>query len=195
MKHALIALLFAATAHSATVIEVSAKFADVPAGLEIPTSAAKLDQLKGVEVLSAPRVTTLPGKTAMVEITQEVMVPGSGAVPIGLTLAVTPTLGEKTISFTGKAMDRASHGKRSQGSVNTVEFATREIYFEGSTASGGTVLLHTAPVTTKTTTNNKTVTKQRELVVYLTFTKKVIEEKKPVAPVKKTAPKATPKKK
>ena len=138
------ALLFATAAHAATVIEVVAKFADVQVGLEIPATPAKLDQMKGVEVLSAPKVTTPPGKEATVEITQDTMVPGAAAVPIGLTLTVTPTLGEKTISFTGKATDRASHGKRSQGAVNTVEFATREIYFEGSTPSGGTVLLHTS---------------------------------------------------
>src|SRR5262245_59838141 len=135
MKHLCLALLLACTAPAATTIEVAAKFADVPAGTEIPATAEKLDKLKGVEVLSSPRVVTPPGKAASIEITQDAMVPGSAAVPLGLTLSVTPTLGEKTIHFTGKATDRAAHGKRSDDSLNTVEFATREIYFEGSTTS------------------------------------------------------------
>lgn len=189
MKLPILALLLACcTAHAATNIEVNAKFADVPAGTEIPATAEKLDKLKGIEVLSAPVITTAPGKTATIEVTQDAMVPGAAAVPLGLTLTITPTLGEKTIHFTGRATDRATHGKRSQGGVNTVEFATRELYFEGSVASGGSVFLHSTPVAAK---GEKNVTKSRELVLFLTLTKKVTEE----APAKKatTTPSTTKK--
>lgn len=172
---------------AATTVEIDAKFADVAAGTEIPATAEKLDKLKGIEVLSAPRVVTSPGKTATLEVTQDSMVPGSKAVPIGLTLSVTPTIGEKTIQFTGKAIDRATHGRRSSDRINTVEFATRELYFEGNTASGGTVILHSAPVAAK---GEKTVSKSRELVVFLTFTKKETES----APTKKTTTSAPAKK-
>jgi hypothetical protein len=195
MKLLCLALLLICSARAATTIEVSAKFADVPAGTEIPATAEKLDKLKGVEVLSAPVIVTTPGKTATIEVTQDAMVPGSAAVPLGLTLSVTPTLGETTIHFTGKAIDRASHGKRSSGSVNTVEFATRELYFEGSAASGGTVILHSTPVAAK---GEKNISKNRELVVFLKFTKRVtadapakkpaVTPKKPATPAKKPAP-------
>jgi hypothetical protein len=174
-----LALSLAVSARAATTIEVLAKFADVPAGTEIPATAEKLDKLKGIDVLSSPSVTTTPGRAATVEVTQDAMVPGAPAVPIGLTLSVTPTLGEKSIHFTGKATDRAAHGKRSDDRVNTVEFATRELYFEGNVASGETVLLHSSAVSAK---GEKNVAKTRELVVFLKFTKHVIEE----APAKKT---------
>jgi hypothetical protein len=186
MKLLCLVLFFACSARAATSIEVDAKFADVPAGTEIPATAEKLDKLKGIEVLSSPQVITVPGRSATIEITQEAMVPGAQAVPLGLTLTVTPTLGEKTIHFTGKATDRASHGKRSGTNVNTVEFATRELYFEGSVVSGGTAILHSAPLAAK---GEKNVSKTRELVVFLKFTRRVTEE----APVKKATPAATKK--
>jgi len=186
MKYFCLALLITCYASAATTIEVVAKLADIPAGMEVPPTAAKLDQIKGVDVLSAPSAVTSPGKSATIEVTQQEIVPGADAVALGVAINVTPTLGEKTIHFTGKATDRASHGKRSDGGVNTVEFATREIYFEGSTTNGGTVIIHTAPVTSKTSKDGKVTTKSRELVIYLTFTKRTTEE----APAKKTAAKS-----
>lgn len=186
MKYFCLALLFTCTASAATTIEVVAKLADIPAGMEVPASAAKLEQIKGVDVLSAPGALTSPGKSTTIEVTQQEIVPGADAVALGVAINVTPTIGEKTIHFTGKATDRASHGKRSAGGVNTVEFATREIYFEGSTTNGGTVIIHTAPVTSKTTKDDKVQTKSRELVIYLTFTKRTTDE----APAKKPAAKS-----
>ncbi len=196
MKLLCLALLLTCSLRAATTIEVIAKFADVPAGTEIPATAEKLDRLKGIDVLVAPTVTTTPGQSGTIEVTQDSMVPGAAAVPLGLTLSITPTLGEKTIHFTGRATDRATHGKRSQGGVNTVEFATREMYFEGSVPSGGSVILHSTPVAAK---GEKNVTKSRELVLFLTLTKKVTVVppikntgtttiKKPAPPAKKTTP-------
>lgn len=186
MKYFCLALLLVCDASAATTIEVVAKLADIPAGMEIPASAAKLDQIKGVDVLSAPRVITTPGKSASIEVTQQEIVPGADAVALGVAINVTPTIGEKTIRFTGKATDRAAHGKRSDGGVNTVEFATREIFFEGSTTNGGTVIIHTAPVTSRTTKDGNVQTKSRELVIYITFTKRTADE----APAKKPAAKS-----
>ncbi len=183
---------------------MNAKIADVTTGTEIPASPEKLDKLKGVEVLSAPQVVTAPGEVARIEITQDTVAPDGSIVPLGLSLSIRPTITEKGIAFTGKATDRAKHGGRSDGGINAVEFATREIYFSGSTTNGGTALLHTAPVMNRTTKEEKSQTASRELVVYLTFTKRVTEitpKKKPVAvtkkaPVKKplVKPKVTPKK-
>lgn len=193
MKYFSLALLITCYASAATTIEVVAKLADVPAGMEVPASAAKLDQIKGVDVLSAPRATTSPGKSASIEVTQQEIVPGADAVALGVSINVTPTIGEKTIHFTGKATDRASHGKRSGGGVNTVEFATREVYFEGSTTNGGTVIIHTAPVTSKTSKDEKVVTRARELVIYLTFTKRTTDEAPAKKPIAKSPPKSSAK--
>jgi hypothetical protein len=206
-------LIFAASLplQAATTFEISAKFADVPAGTEVTASTSKLEKMRGVNVLSAPKVTVGSGEKATIEVTQSQSAPGGASVPLGVTLDVTPTQGEKAVAFTGRATDRAMHGKRSDGGVNVVEFATREIYFSGATTSGETVVIHTAAAVSKGSKDSTTTA--RELVILLTMTKKATEPepssksskskttKKPepakkAEPVKKTATsKITPVKK
>ena len=187
MKRLLLIFAAALPIHAATTIEISAKFADVPAGMEISESVAKLEKIKGVNVLSAPRVTTTPGQKAVVEVTQSQSTPGGASVPLGLTLEITPTLDEKSIAFTGSATDRAMHGKRTEGRVNVVEFATREVYFSGTTSSGATILIHTAAAVTK-----GAEVKARELVILLTLSKKTTEPEAPKRSTEKKPVKATP---
>ena len=57
IKQLLFVILASATSClAATTIEVSAKFADVAAGTEVPAKPELLAKMKGVNVLSAPRV-------------------------------------------------------------------------------------------------------------------------------------------
>jgi hypothetical protein len=179
MKQFFLVLAAALPLHAATTIEISARFADVPDGTVVTASTSKLEKMKGVNVLAAPKVVTAPGQKATIEITQVQSAPGGASVPLGVTLEITPTVAEKTIAFSGKATDRAIHGKRNDSGVSVVEFATREAYFSGATTSGDTVLIHTAPAITKSA---KGETKARELVVLLNFTKKVSDPE----PTKKT---------
>lgn len=187
MKRFLLILTAALPLQAATTIEVSAKFADVPAGTVVTASSLKLDKVKGVNVLSAPKITTTSGEKATIEVTQSQSAPGGASVPLGLTLEITPSLGEKAITFSGKATDRAMHGKRSEDSLSVVEFATREVYFNGSTNSGETVLIHTAPALSKSAAKGAEAT-SRELVLLLTFVKKTTE---PVAAKKSTPVKSS----
>lgn len=192
MKPLLLILAATFPAFAATTIEISAKFADVPAGTVITTSD-KLEKVKGVNVLSAPKVITNVGQKALVEVTQSQSAPGGASVPLGLTLQITPTLDEANINFSGIATDRAMHGKRGEGRVNIVEFATREVYFSGATNSGKTVIIHTAPTVTKGS-GKVAETNARELVILLTFQKKTTEAesvKKPT-PTKKPEPTKKP---
>jgi hypothetical protein len=189
MKRLLLLLTAALPLHAATTIVVSAKFADVPAGTEL-SSTSKLEKIKGVNVLSAPTLVTNPGQKATIEVTQPQSAPGGASVPLGLTLEITPSLGEKNITFIGKATDRAMHGKRSDGALTAVEFATREVYFSGATSSGETVVVHTAAAVSKASTKGAEA-QTRELVMLLTFTKKTTEPE----PTKKKAPEKTPAKK
>jgi hypothetical protein len=62
-----------------------------------------------------------------------------------------------------------------------VEFATREVYFNGSTSSGETVLIQTGSAVSKSASKGAQPT-TRELVVLLTFVKKTTEPE----PVKKS---------
>ncbi len=195
MKYLFLIFAAALPVHSATTIEVSAKLADVPVGVEIPSSALKLEKIKGVNLLSAPKVITESGKRGTIEITQPQSTPGGATVPLGVTLDITPTQGEKSISFTGRVIDRAIGGKRTEDSVSSIEFATREVYFSGTASSGETVLIRTSPAVSKTSGKNSEI-KTRELVVLLTFTKKTTATAEPKkVPAKVATPKSSTTKK
>lgn len=185
---ALFAILASATSFAATTIEVTAKFADVPAGTEVPAKPELLAKMKGVDVLSAPRVTANPGQPATIEVTQNTAAPDGSVVPLGVTLTIKPTLTEKgSIAFTGKATDRFKHGQREGESLSVQTFVARETYFKGVTTSGSTVLLNGAPATSTAAKKDATTpSKSRELVIYLTFKKVTTEPEKKPATTKKT---------
>ena len=184
MKPLLLALLATTLpCLAATTIEVTAKFADVAAGTVVPAKPESLAKTKGVNVLSAPKVTTTPGQAATIEVNQSTSTPDGSSVPLGVTLTINPTLTEKGgIAFTGKATDRFKHGGQSGAALSSMTFVARETYFKGVTESGSTVLLNGAPATSAAAKKNAaTPGKSRELVIYLTFKKVSADEatKKP----------------
>jgi hypothetical protein len=198
MKTLLTALLaITANCLAATTIEVTAKFADVPAGTEAPAKPELLAKTKGIDVLSAPRVTTLPGQNATIEVTQEIATPDGGTTPLGVTLTIKATITEKgSIAFSGRATDRFKHGQRTGETLSVLACVAREIYFKGVTTSGSTVVLKGGPSTASAAKkDDATVVKNRELVIYLTF-KKVTPEPVKKKPATTTKPgKPAPKKK
>ena len=181
-------LAIATHCSAATSIQVSAKFADVPAGTEIPAKPELLAKTKGVDVLSSPTVVTGSGKSATIEVIQNVSAPGGSEVPLGVSLSITPTLTENgNIAFSGKAVDRFKHGQRDGESLTVLSCVAREVYFKGTAASGTSILLNTGAPTAAATKKDGTMQmKSRELVIYLTFKtitsepEKKSEPKKPV---------------
>ena len=198
MKALLIALLAAAASCvAATTIEVTAKFADVPAGTEAPAKPELLAKVKGIDVLSAPRVTTLSGQNATIEVTQAISSPDGSPAPLGVSLTIKATVTEKgSIAFSGKATDRFKHGQRDGDSLSVLACVAREIYFKGVTTSGSTVVLNGGPSTSSAAKKDgATVVKNRELVIYLSFKKVTAEPEKKPAPKKKSGTTSSQKKK
>ena len=181
MKHTLAAILASAlSCAAATTIEVTAKFADVPAGTVVPASPEALDKMKGIDLLSSPRVTTLPGQAATIEVSQSAAAPDGAAVPLGVTLTITPGITEKgNVSFRGKATDRFKHGGHEDESLSVMSFVAREFHFKGWAPNGSTVLLTGGPATAASAKKDGSVqVKNRELVIYLTFKKVTTEPPK-----------------
>lgn len=165
--------LFTTVAHAATVIEISTKLADVPAGTKLPTTTAKLEALKDVTVLSSPKITVTENKDASIEVAQATSVPGGDAVPLGVKITIKANMTKKgNIWFSGLVTDRSRSGSEKGERVETSGFATRELYFSGWTPNGETVILRTSPATSKTTKDGKAVASSRELVIYMTLKKK-----------------------
>ena len=184
---ALTLLAITANGIAATTIEISAKFADVPAGTEVPAKPEMLAKTKGVDVLSSPRVITNPGKAATIEITQSLAAPDGSEVPLGVSLSITATLTEKgNIAFSGKATDRFKHGQRDGESLTVLACVAREIYFKGTATSGSSILLNAGPSTLSSAKKDgATQVKSRELVIYLSFKKITAETAKKPEPKKK----------
>ncbi len=180
-------LAISANCTAATSIQIIAKFADVPAGTDIPAKPELLAKAKGVDVLSSPTVLTSPGKAATIEVTQNVSAPGGSEVPLGVSLSITPTLTEKgNIAFSGKATDRFKHGQHDGESVTILSCVAREIYFKGTATSGSSVLLNAGAATSAAAKKDGTTqAKGRELVIYLTFKKITTETEKKPEPKKK----------
>ena len=144
-----------------------------------------------MDVLSSPTVITNPGKSATIEITQSLAAPDGSAVPLGVSLSITPALTEKgSIAFTGKATDRFKHGQRAGETLSVLACVARETYFKGTTTSGSTVLINAGPSTsTASKKDGATEVKNRDLVIYLSFKKITPEpEKKPATKKKKSPP-------
>ncbi len=204
MIHQLLALAFLTSlANAATVIEITAKLADVPAGTKLPASAEKLDAMKGVTVISAPQITLAENTGGAIEVAEAVAVPGGAAVPLGVTINIRTKLTENgNIWHSGLVTDRSRSGGEKGERLETSGFATRELYFSGWTPDGGTVVLRTSPATAKTTRDGRDVTSSRELVIYMTLKKrstsapaaKKATASKPAAK-SKTAPAKTARKK
>jgi hypothetical protein len=175
---------------AAQQVGISASFADLPAGSDAPATPDKLSKVKGASILSSPRITALENTPGTVEITQDTQVPGGGQVALGVTLTVKTSVTERgSIWFSGNLRDRSRGGGEKTEKLETVGFATREWYFSGYTNDGGTVVIRTAPATSQSVKEGKTVSTSRELVAYLKFDK--IAEKP--APTKKSTPSTTKK--
>lgn len=165
-------LILAATLQAAQKIEVAAQIADVAAGTELPATAGKLADLKNTDLLAAPRLLVEEGVAGKIEVAQATAVPGGGATALGMTVEVKTRLTEKgNIWFSGVITDRSRSGAQKTERLEVSGFATRELYFSGWTADGGTALLRTAPATAQVIRNGKAVAQSRELVVYLSFHK------------------------
>ena len=184
----LLSLALSCFTQAAQQIEVSAHFADVPAGAEVPSAPARLGETKEVNLLSSPRILVAEKIPGEIEIVQETPVPGGGQVALGVTLSVKTYVTEKgNIWFSGNLTDRSRGGGEKSERLETAGFATREWYFSGWTPNGGTALVRTTPVSSQVVREGKTITRSRELVVYLTFKK--------IAPPPSTTKKSTSTKK
>lgn len=91
-------------------------------------------------VLSAPRVTTKAGQTAVIEIIREVQVPPSTAgkkvTNCGVMLEVSPDFKDGQITLSGKSTVRHQLQPGEKQPLDAVSFTARETFFSGTIANG-----------------------------------------------------------
>ncbi len=137
--YALLSLLPAALI-AAEQITIQAKFFE--SGKEaIPHDLTKLAKTKGIDMLSAPRVTTKSGQQAQIEITHEhqpasVAPSGFRPVPIGITVRVTPHFKGTRIAYIAQfTLSELITSKASSGQTHS-EIISRNLYVSGVPKDG-----------------------------------------------------------
>ncbi len=98
--------------------------------------------MKGIEILSAPRVITLEGKEAQIAISQERSFPGSKEpMELGVKLAILPVVKDGMISFEGSCSVKELANIKSNAKLKSTSIITRESVFSGTADPGQAALL------------------------------------------------------
>ncbi len=88
-------------------------------------------------VLSAPRIVTISGKEARIEMGELAAVPGQAEqVQSGILLTILPEIRDAKIAFRGSCQVKQSAGRSDRPSLKMVAFRSREAFFEGVASSG-----------------------------------------------------------
>ena len=88
-------------------------------------------------LLSAPRIITISGEEAHIEMGELAAVPGQAEqVQSGILLTILPEIRDAKIVFRGSCQVKKSAGRSDRPNLKTVGFHSREAFFEGITSSG-----------------------------------------------------------
>ena len=88
-------------------------------------------------VLSAPRIITISGEEAHIEMGELAAVPGQAEqVQSGILLTILPEIRDAKIVFRGSCQVKQSSGRSDRPNLKTAAFHTREAFFEGIASSG-----------------------------------------------------------
>ena len=88
-------------------------------------------------VLSAPRIITISGEEARIEIGESAAVPGqTEPVQSGILLTILPEIRDAKIVFRGSCQVKQSAGRSDRPSLKMVAFRSHEAFFEGVASSG-----------------------------------------------------------
>ncbi len=88
-------------------------------------------------MLSAPRIVTISGKEARIEMGELAAVPGQAEqVQSGILLTILPEIRDAKIVFQGSCQVKQSAGRSDRPSLKMVAFRSHEAFFEGVASSG-----------------------------------------------------------
>ena len=89
------------------------------------------------ELVAAPRILTVSGEKATIEISQMAEVPGQvDPVKLGTVLTILPEIRDGKIAFRGSCWVNRSAGRSNRLNLKTAAFHSREAFFEGTARSG-----------------------------------------------------------
>ena len=101
-----------------------------------------LEGMKGIDILSAPRVVTLSGQEAQIAISEERSFPGSKEpVELGIKLTILPVVKDGMILFGGSCSVKELANIKSGGKLQSASIVTLESVFSGTATPGQDALL------------------------------------------------------
>lgn len=101
-----------------------------------------LEGMKGIDILSAPKIITLEGQEAQIAISEERSFPGSKEpMELGVKLAILPVVKDGMISFEGSCSVKELANIKSGGKLQSASIITRESVFSGTADPGQDALL------------------------------------------------------
>ena len=96
----LIPALFTASAvASEPVINVHAQLCEVSAATKLPKNIERISAVPGADNFVAPDAKTTSGRPTSVSISRDLVIPGKGTFPVGISLCIRPTLVDNTFHY------------------------------------------------------------------------------------------------
>ncbi|MGB0292310.1 MAG: hypothetical protein ACPGIA_06980 [Luteolibacter sp.] len=114
---------------------------------EIPQDLAKLSKMEGIDLITTPSVTALPGEKAVIEITREVIMPKlmkeeNETVDAGMVLAIISRVSEDQIVFDAKLTLRKVEKIEGEDERIQAEISAREVHFSETADIGVPLWFH-----------------------------------------------------
>lgn len=141
LKATSIAILtvFAHLAHAD--VEITAKLIDAPPDVNVTTDLAPLNQIKGVDILYAPRVTTRSGQRATVEVMRPFQIPEQEPVDLGVSFQFKVDATSSSLTYTGRYTHTDFEGFSDSETKQNPIFETIVMPFNGSIQDSVPVLI------------------------------------------------------
>jgi hypothetical protein len=131
LKATVFALLTLGLNHLHADIEIEAKLIEASSDISVTSDLTALSEMKGVDLLSAPRVTVKPGTKAKIDITREFAIEGQEPIPVGIKLEIIADETQDGLSYIARYKLTEFKGFRDAEGKRLPIFQTITIPFNG----------------------------------------------------------------
>lgn len=113
-------------------VEIAATLIEAPTDVAVTTDLAPLNQTKGVDLLSAPKVTVKSGHAATIAVTRDFDIGGQEPIPVGVELEIKVEPTASGIAYVARYKLTEFEGFSDQDKKQRPVFRTTTIPFNGS---------------------------------------------------------------
>jgi len=141
LKATVLALLTLGLSHLHADIEIEAKLIEASSDVSVTSDLTALSQMKGVDLLYAPRLTVKPGTKAKVNITRDFTIEGQEPIPVGIELEVSADETQDGLSYIATYKLTEFEGFRDTEGKQQPIFHTITIPFNGPAQDNVPILI------------------------------------------------------